>query len=169
MAISGVRPARSADAAEIARLQLSTWRTAYTAVLPVSVLEGLDEASAAQSWIEAIRNPPTAGHHVLLGVERDEAVGFVAFAVFGATVDIGPLLVEPRWGRRGNGSRLLAAATDIAKAGGATKGVAWIPEQDTVSDAFFAGSGWAPDGRVRILDTGDGELREICLHTTFSD
>lgn len=168
MAISGVRPARSADAEAIARLQLSTWRTAYTHVLPASVLEGLDEASAAQSWLEAIRNPPTAGHHVLLGIERDEPVGFVAFTVFGATTDIGPLLVEPRWGRRGNGSRMLAAATDIARADGATKAVAWIPEADAVSAAFFTGAGWDRDGRVRILDTGAGELREICLHTTFS-
>lgn len=141
MAISGVRPARSADAAHIARLQLSTWRTAYTAVLPASVLEGLDEAAATESWLLAVQHPPTAGHHVLLGVERDEPVGFVAFAVFGATVEIGPLLVEPRWGRRGNGSRLLAAATDIARAEGATKAVAWIPEADAVSSAFLDGSG----------------------------
>lgn len=169
MAISGVRPARSADAQEIARVQLSTWRTAYTHVLPAPVLAALDEQSAAQSWLEAIRNPPTAGHHVLVGVERDEAVGFVAFTVFGATADIGPLLVEPRWGRRGNGSRMLAAATDIARDGGATKAVAWIPQADAVSGAFFEGSGWGPDGRVRILDTGAGELREICLHTTFAD
>lgn len=168
MAISGVRPARSADAAEIGRLQLSTWRTAYTAVLPGPVLEALDEDAAAQSWLLAIQHPPTAGHHVLLGVERDEPVGFVAFTVFGATAEIGPLLVEPRWGRRGHGSRLLAAATDIARAEGATKAVAWIPEADPVSAAFFDGSGWGIDGRVRILDTGAGELREICLHTTFA-
>ena len=57
---------------------------------------------------------------------------------------------------------------DIVRAEGATKAVAWIPEKDAVSDAFFTGSGWAPDGRVRILDTGAGDLREICLHTTFT-
>ena len=169
MAISGVRPARSADAAEIARIQLSTWRTAYTKVLPPPVLDGLDEAAAARSWLEAIQDPPTSGHHVLLAVERDDPVGFAAFAVLGATLDLGPLLVEPRWGRRGNGSRLLAAATDIAREGGATKAVIWIPQLDAASESFLIGSGWAPDGRLRILDTGAGELREICLHTTFAD
>lgn len=169
MAISGVRPAQPADAPEIGRVQLSTWRTAYTDVLPAAVLEALDETAASAAWLEAIRNPPTPGHHVLIGVDRDEAVGFAAFVVYGATVEIGPLLVEPRWGRRGNGSRLLAAATDIARADGATKAIAWIPEGDGASEAFLTGSGWAPDGRVRILDTGAGELREMCLHTTFAD
>ncbi len=80
------------------------------------------------------------------------------------TVALGPLLVEPRWGRRGHGSRLLAAGVDTARADGTTRAVAWIPEADAASRAFLESAGWARDGLVRALDTGAGELREIRLH-----
>ena len=165
VATSGVRPAQDADAAQIARLQLSTWRTAYTSILPASVLEGLDEAAAARQWGEAI----AAGGRVLVGVEGENYVGFCALAVMGRTVELGPLLVEPRWGRRGHGSRLLAAATDVAKQDGADHALIWIPEDDSVSAAFLASAGWGPDGRVRTLDTGDGLVREICLQSLLPE
>jgi GNAT superfamily N-acetyltransferase len=77
---------------------------------------------------------------------------------------LGPVLVEPRWGRRGHGSRLLAAAVDHARTDGMTRAVIWLPEEDQVSRTFFLSAGWQPDGLVRALDTGAGELREIRLH-----
>jgi GNAT superfamily N-acetyltransferase len=85
------------------------------------------------------------------------------------TVAIALLLVEPRWGRRGHGSRLLAAAVDHARADGATRAIAWIPEGDTVTRDFLLSAGWAPDGLARALDTGAGELREIRLHTMLTE
>src|SRR3954465_5844036 len=61
MADAAVRPATSADAAEIPRLQLSTWRTAYTALLPTEVLSGVDEAAAAAHWRDTIDGGPAGG------------------------------------------------------------------------------------------------------------
>src|SRR3712207_5692502 len=54
MALGFVRPARSVDADEIARLQLSTWRTAYRRMLPAQVLDQIDEGYLARGWREAI-------------------------------------------------------------------------------------------------------------------
>ena len=86
-----------------------------------------------------------------------------------STVAVGPLLVEPRWGRRGHGSRLLAAAIDLARADGMTRAIAWLPEADSTSRGFFASAGWAADGYARVLDTGAGELREVRIHTSLTD
>jgi GNAT superfamily N-acetyltransferase len=127
------------------------------------VLEGLDADAASQQWASALES----GARILVGVEGETYVGFAAMAIMGKTVELGPVLVEPRWGRRGHGSRLLAAATDIARQDGADHGLIWIPEADSVSSAFFTSAGWGPDGRVRTLDTGDGLVREICLQTAF--
>ena len=85
-----------------------------------------------------------------------------------STIAVAPLLVEPRWGRRGHGSRLLAATVDHARQDGMTRAVAWVPEADLASRDFLMSAGWAPDGLVRALDTGAGELREIRLHTSLS-
>jgi GNAT superfamily N-acetyltransferase len=151
------------DCLDIARIQLLTWRTAYSDILPKSVLDGLDEGQARDQWAAAI----SAGHSVLIALEGTWRVGFAAYAVLGKTVEIGPLLVEPRWGRRGHGSRLLAACIDLARAAGADKGIIWIPQQDGVTESFLTIAGWGLDGRRRTLDTGDGLVQEAALQTVF--
>jgi GNAT superfamily N-acetyltransferase len=179
MADVSVRPARPDDATEIGRIQVETWRSAYVEILPAAVLDGVTVDDAAATWSAAISEPPGPHHHVLVAQERDWRVGFAALGPAddleaddpapATTLALAVILVEPRWGRRGHGSRLLAAAVDHARGDGMTRAVAWIPEGDTVSREFLISAGWAPDGLVRALDTGAGELREIRLHTSLED
>jgi RimJ/RimL family protein N-acetyltransferase len=179
MADVSVRPATADDVAEIARIQIDTWRTAYHSVVPEPVLAALDAAAVQDAWRQAITARPSARHHVLVAQEQHWVVGFVALGPADdlepadpqpeTTVSVGPLLVEPRWGRRGHGSRLLAATVDHARQDGMTRAITWIPEQDTASREFLIGAGWAPDGLARALETGSGELREIRLHAWLED
>ena len=176
MAIAAVRPAAAPDVAEIVRIQATTWEAAYTALVPAAALDSLRSPAAEQAWQAAV----AAGDgHVLVATEGEWTVGFCAAALAqppeGATAadgptvgserwaEIGTLLVEPRWGRRGHGGRLLAAAAHALRDGGALYGLAWVPEADTASRRFYERAGWQPDGTVRVLDTGDGTLREIRL------
>jgi len=178
MADVSVRPARPEDAAELGRIQVLTWRTAYASILPAAVLESLAEDAAAAAWRDAIVAPPTPRHRVLVAQEQEWSVGFAAVGPADdlepgdpepeTTASVGPILVEPRWGRRGHGSRLLAAVVDHARADGMTRAVAWIPEDDAASREFLISAGWAPDGLARALDTGAGELREIRLHALLT-
>lgn len=186
MAIAAVRAATPADADEIARIQADTWAAAYAALVPAAAIEELRGPQAREAWAAA-----AAGGHVLVATEGAWTVGFVAAAArddiepapsgpaavigasggldvtteLGAEVwgEVGALLVEPRWGRRGHGGRLLAAAAELLGAGGAIYGLAWVPEADAASRRFYARAGWEADGAVRAFDTGDGRLREIRL------
>jgi ribosomal protein S18 acetylase RimI-like enzyme len=177
MADVSVRPAAADDVAEIARIQVETWRFAYAEVVPAAVLQALTIETAVAAWTDAVTAAPSARHHVLVALEQTVLVGFVALAPAddlqpddpdpASTASIGPLIVEPRWGRRGHGSRLMAAAVDTARADEMTRAICWIPEADTVSREFLVGAGWTPDGLVRALDTGAGELREIRLVVTL--
>lgn len=167
MADVSVRPARPADAERIAHVQLSTWRTAYAALLPPEVLD-TPLVQVAAVWLNAVEAPPTPDHRVLVAEERDELVGFAALtpAEDGdpATAELATLLVEPRWGRRGHGSRLLAAAVDGWRVGGVATAVAWAWDRDVATRAFLTSAGWAADGAARGLDTGPRVQRQVRLH-----
>jgi GNAT superfamily N-acetyltransferase len=175
MATADVRPATPEDVGEIVRIQADTWSTAYAGLVPAAALAGLRSPAARAAWTAAVE--AGGGHHVLLATEGEWTVGFCAAApavtpdgavapsapTLGAEAwaEISALLVEPRWGRRGHGGRLLAGAAAALRAEGARYGLAWVPEADAASRSFYKAAGWTTDGTVRVLDTGEGELREV--------
>lgn len=166
MALATVRSAGPADVDAVVRIQSDTWRAAYAGLVPAAALAGLTGPDAREAWGAAIA--AGGGYHVLVAEEGEWTVGFCAAAFYAgedgaAIAEVTTLLVEPRWGRRGHGGRLLAAAADALRGHGATAGRAWVPEVDTVSRAFYGRAGWDADGAVRGLDTGDGTVREIRL------
>jgi GNAT superfamily N-acetyltransferase len=182
MALGYVRPARPEDAGEIARLQLATWRAAYRRILPRHVLDNLDEAYLARRWSAAVQEPPSGAHRVLVAVEQAEQSYLVGFAASGpadaealapgepadALADgvaaVTDLLVEPRWGRRGHGSRLLAAMVDHWREDGFTRAVAWTFDADAATRKFLTSTGWEPDGAGRALDVDDMLVPQVRLH-----
>lgn len=174
MADVSVRPARPADAERVARVQLLTWRTAYADLLPPSALE-LPEAQVAAVWLHAVEAPVSPRHRLLVALDRDELVGFLATAPAedddqdrAATAEVTALLVEPRWGRRGHGSRLLAAAVDGWQADDVRTAVCWAFEDDPATGSFLAAAGWAPDGAARGLDTGEEVATQLRHHVDVS-
>ena len=181
MAEATVRPAEPSDAAEIARIQLTTWRTAYRDLLPAEVLDGLDATEAEATWRHTIEQGPA---RVFVATEGRWHVGFAAAGLApqdeSAEADgtpvpaadrvalVSALLVEPRWGRRGHGGRLLAAAGAAMLADGLARGISWVAEQDKASLAFWERAGWTADGTVRTLDAGGRPLREVRMTGTLS-
>jgi GNAT superfamily N-acetyltransferase len=175
MALAQVRAATVRDAAVLSALHRMTWRVAYAELLPPETLAELDAAHIEQAWADTI----TGGATVLLAIEGGAPVGFVVAgrapesevaAADGTlppdaarTALVSTLLVEPRWGRRGHGGRLLAAAAEELRSCGATRGIAWVLAEDPASLAFYRHAGWDPDGTVRTLDTGIRTLREVRL------
>lgn len=180
MAIGYVRPARASDAAEIARIQLATWRVAYRRIMPARVLDRLDEGWMAQRWLTAIEAPPTDRHRVLVAVEQAEQAYLVGFAAIGPADEAAfapgedalpdtvaaftDLLVEPRWGRRGHGSRLLAASVDLWRGDGFATALAWAYQGDVATQKFLTSAGWRPDGATRALDVDDQLIPQLRLH-----
>ncbi|HSV67305.1 MAG TPA: GNAT family N-acetyltransferase [Mycobacteriales bacterium] len=180
MADVSVRPARADDVPEIARIQLETWRTAYARWLPEPVLTAVSAEQAGQLWRAAVTAPPTPRHRVLVAQEKDWRVGFAAFgpaaeedrpdgADPAGTGQVQTILVEPRWGRRGHGSRLLAAVVDLMRADGVRTALAWLPDQDTASLAFYGSAGWERDGYARTLETDGLAITEVRLHVSLEE
>ena len=175
MVVAGVRLARPGDAELVAELHRVTWRAAYSELLPPGTLDQLDAPQVRQAWADTVEGGAT----VLIATEGDTPVGFVVAGPAPAddvvaadgtlpsdaarVVLVSTLLVEPRWGRRGHGGRLLAAAATRLREAGAIRGIVWVLAEDPASLNFYRRAGWEPDGTVRTLDAGGRALREIRL------
>jgi len=184
MAMGYVRPARDADVDEIARIQLSTWRSAYADIVPAEVLDSLNATWLAQQWRDAIVNPPTPAHQVFVAIEQAEsdrqAITTVGFAAVGpapedeeAVVEqaglVTELLVEPRFGRRGHGSRLLSAAVAHWRAHDLTTAYSWAFARDAATLAFYKSAGWDADGARRTLEMADQRVPQVRLHCDLTE
>jgi GNAT superfamily N-acetyltransferase len=189
MAVGFVRPAVPEDANEIARIQLATWRHAYRRILPRQALDGLDEGWMADRWLTSIKAPPTPRHRVLVAVEQAQQAYLVGFAASGEADEtalagdesedeaaavlrpdvaaVTDLIVEPRWGRRGHGSRLLAASADHWRTDGFTTALAWTFDADAAMRAFLTSAGWEADGATRALDVDGLLVAQVRLHTSL--
>lgn len=186
MALGFVRPATPQDAGEIARIQLATWRVAYRRLLPKQVLDSLDVTWLTARWQESIEAPPTARHRVLVAVEQAEQSYLVGFVAAGPADEqalapeepaeaLGPdvaaitdFLVEPRWGRRGHGSRLLAAAVDLWREDMFGTAIAWAYDADVATRKFLSSAGWEPDGASRAIDVDDLLIPQLRLHVSLA-
>jgi GNAT superfamily N-acetyltransferase len=168
-----IRPARTSDAEVIATIQLDVWRVAFANVLPESALQ-LNQQQVQETWRSAIADLPPQ-HAIFVAHEGDEVVGFAAVAppspdepgTDQLSLSINPLAVMSRWGRRGHGSRLLAAVAEFAEAAQVRHLTTWLLAEDTAGHAFFSSAGWEPDGCKRALDTGGRPLAEVRLHASL--
>lgn len=168
-----VRPARPDDAGRLADVQLATWRAAYADLLPPTVLDASAD-EVAPVWLRAVEQPPSPRHRVLVALESDEVVGLAATSPADAedgdpatTAELATLLVDPSAGRRGHGSRLLAALVDGWRADSVHRVVTWAWERDAATTGLLVAAGWAADGAARGLDTGAGVHRQVRLHTSL--
>lgn len=184
MADASVRTARPAEAAEIARIQRDTLAMAYESLMPPEVMAQLVDPAVRAAILDGITAQVTsasADARVLVALEGEQIVGFAfvqAAVRDGVSVledgDGDPehtgyleqILVEPRWGRRGHGSRLLAAAAAFFAESGFARAVTWVPDANAATTSLLESAGWARDGYARGYDTGTGAtVREVRFHT----
>jgi ribosomal protein S18 acetylase RimI-like enzyme len=156
---AAVRPARPADAAAVAAVQSRAWRQAFGAILAP---DAMDAAGLAEVWADAITDPPSTRHAVLVATAAATVVGFVAVGPAGDPdlgADVGEIVVlavDPAHQHAGHGSRLLAAATDTLRATGSSGAIVWLPLPDAVLENFFTTAGMVADGGRRTLAAPDG-------------
>ncbi|MBA3489002.1 MAG: GNAT family N-acetyltransferase [Longispora sp.] len=176
MALGYVRPARPSDVDEIARIQLETWRTAYRRIVPREILASLELDQLRAAWSEAVNKPPSSRHRVLVAIEQSTDEHTAGFAAIQPAEDdeavtnsaaLTELLVEPRWGRRGHGSRLLAATIAHWRDDNHDSALTWVFDQAPAPRKFLTSAGWEPDGAHRALDMADVLVPQSRLHVAL--
>ena len=179
-----VREARASDAPGLARIQVSSWRSSLSGLVPSPVLKELGSSAAeeqfAEQWREAITNPPTSKHKVHVAVDRSasdpsEPVGFAAAGPAtdedkwpGTDGQLYELHVLPESSHSGHEERLLNAVADTLGEDGFRTACTWTVSGDTPRVEFLTEAGWATDGVSSNLDMGV-KVQVVRLHTRISE
>lgn len=180
----GVRLARVPDVERIGAITVASWRVRLAGLVPDDVLAALDADALGFAWTSGILTPPSARHRLLVAVDgepdTEEVVGFAALGpsddpdADDDTLEVLALEVDPAHQRAGHGSRLLAAAVDVARPAGITSLTVWCPLPDEARRAFLQSGGWGPDSAFRDVEVGGPAddpviLREVRLVTGLVD
>ena len=162
---ASVRPAPRTDIDAIGAIHQRSWATAYVDLIPAAVLDSLTAPRLAQTWSQAVLQPPSSGHLVLVACAGSTVVGFAAVDPGGEVV---ALHVDPTQQRKGHGSRLLNAAVDHLRSVGANHVHIWAPLDDLPRRDFLTSAGLATDGQWREhAIPGAASLREARLFATI--
>jgi GNAT superfamily N-acetyltransferase len=174
-----VRVGWADDAAGIATVQVSAWRTQYAELLPAEVLESFDVERFAAAWHQSLGRPADARQRVLVALERAAVRGFAVTSPSPdpdsdpvADGELTELVVDPGHLGAGHGSRLLQAAVDTLRADRFTRATTWVTTTDDALRTFFTGAGWAADGAHRQLDLHDDGsvvVKQVRLHTDLRE
>jgi GNAT superfamily N-acetyltransferase len=157
--VTTVRAATLADADAIGRIQVETWRAAYTGLMPEEAISAFDVPTRQAMWREGLAREPRPGSATFVA-ERDRAV--VGFATVGAargeTAGVGELYAiyvdAASWGT-GVGRALIEAAEASLRESGFREAVLWVLEGNERAERFYRAGAWEADGG-RKLDTFAG-------------
>ncbi|MGH7125867.1 MAG: GNAT family N-acetyltransferase [Stellaceae bacterium] len=124
-----VRPASRDDAADIARIDVETWRTAYAGILPDKVLLGLTAGRVAVDWQSQLVHRPDdvrVAEWTGAGVIGFGSCGAIRHAVEGLAGEVHTLYVSPDFQGRGVGRALLMALFRRLVATGQLSAAIWV-------------------------------------------
>ncbi|MBL0887999.1 GNAT family N-acetyltransferase [Myceligenerans indicum] len=157
-----IRPARAEDADDIARVDIASWRGAYSEILPGSYLSSLDAEERATLWRDAVATESTR----ILVAETDE--GTVGFTSVGPSRDedaddgdleIYAIYLHPEaWGS-GVARELMRQVLGSVPRGASV--TLWILEENKRAQHFYRRHGFAPDGTERIDEIGGRPMTQV--------
>jgi ribosomal protein S18 acetylase RimI-like enzyme len=164
-----VRTAGAADAEDLARVRIASWRAAYRGIVPDAVLDGFDPVAEVVTWRQRVAAVTDVWTGVALVAEPPARPRLVGFVTTGAARHAGEaglgevwaIYVDPDAQGRGVGRALMDAAIRDLEARGLGEAVLWVFEANAPARAFYERLGWTPDGAAKPLVIGGAAPVEL--------
>lgn len=146
-----IRAGTVADAAEIARVQTTSWQSSYRGILPDAVLDTMDPARRVAMRREILRDA-SALNLVAYDTTHRELVGFCNAGQSrreGARVgELFEIYIVDRAKRYGLGRELFETVSSWCRARGMTSLIIWVLENNHHARRFYEAMGGHPGSRV---------------------
>ena len=146
-----VRLATADDADGIGRIQVESWRAAYTGLLPDHAVAGFDVATRQQLWREGLGRPPGPGSATFVVEEAGEVIGFASLgpsreAEGEREGELYAIYLHPTCWGRDIGKALLQRAEESLRGSGFRRAVLYVLEGNERAGRFYRSAGWEQDG-----------------------
>src|ERR1700730_16269638 len=134
-----VRPAELDDAAEIARVHVATWRSAYRGLLPEDFLASLSEAQYTERWKRVIGEGTSRVFVVeeVIGVAGFASGGRERAGETGFSGELYALYVLEEAQRRGHGRELVRAVAGALRELHLPDMIVWVLRDNSPARAFY--------------------------------
>ena len=146
-----VRLAAADDADAIGRIQVESWRAAYTGLLPDEAVAGFDVATRQQLWREGLARQPGPGSATFVVEERGEVIGFASLGTSREAEaeregELYAIYLHPSYWGRDIGKALLQRAEESLRGSGFDRAVLYVLEGNERAERFYRSAGWEQDG-----------------------
>jgi GNAT superfamily N-acetyltransferase len=159
------RAARPEDTDEVGRIQVRTWRAAYTGLLPDSTLDAMDARLQGAAWSRVTR--PTSVTRLLVAERADRIIGFAAYGphrepdLDGTVGELYAIYVEPEsWGSGAGHALMTATLRGLLDAGWA-RAILKVLEANDRARRFYEREGWAYDRPTDPFDADGEHIPEV--------
>lgn len=151
-----IRQAAETDARGISEVHISSWKAAYTGLIPQEQIDQLDLDRREQGWRQLLRqsNERTeAQRRGWVAVVNGRIVGFAVTQAATeddldtSTHELSALYLEPAVWRLKIGTGLLGAAEKALREVGIPTAILWVLEANDAATRFYEAQGWTPDRR----------------------
>jgi len=161
-----VRSAGVADAADVARVRIASWRGAYRGIVPDAVLDGYDLAAETTTWQERLGTTDPARVLVACAGDPPAVVGFVTTGPGRHDGEAGlgeawAIYVDPKAQGRGAGRALMDDAVQDLATRGFREAVLWVFETNAAARGFYEHLGWVADGTAKMFSIGGAAPIEV--------
>ena len=152
-----VRPASAADADAIGRIQVESWRAAYTGLLPPETIAAFDVEGRQQMWREGLARTPRPGSATFVAIVDGETVGFATVGGSYSEDGSGELyaiyVLPSGWGR-GAGRALIEESERSLRDSGFPRALLWVLHGNERAERFYRAAGWEHDGEKEDVFQG---------------
>lgn len=136
-----LRPATLADAPDIARVRIDSWRATYRGLIPDAYLDGMQVDASIAIW-ERVLAAKTDAASVFVIAHDAAIVGFAAGnrltdPKYERDAELSAVYVRPDYQRAGLGHRLVGAVVEAMRANGASGMIVWTIAGNKPARTFY--------------------------------
>lgn len=139
-----IRESRPEDSTGIAAVQVRSWRSAYAGILPLSLLQAMNEEDQARMFETILKNLDRSKTLRATVLDGESIVGYVAASLdfsadqkCGADCELWGIYIDPEFQSKGAGKAAFEFVRAWLKSNGRSRILIWVAKENKRAQNFY--------------------------------